>query len=211
MTVNTRSRNHNKVKDDPIPRLKESINNIQLSNNTKAKSNFAIFQEVLIHSIKLIKIGDGHTFGDRAHHHISGKKREFSDPQVWTHIFFFIGSIYSLLKLNFELSFLLLATTILSTYYHYCYEKPGILTKLESLCAKIMFVYGFSQMFFAPNIQVFISEIFLCILTLMVFVFTNFNKAYYEPWHCFMHIIPAFWGIILAKYHSPFIDLNTSF
>lgn len=156
----------------------------------------------------LLQSGDvGQIQGNRLHFHKINAKRTFSDHFIWSHVFLIIGSITAFINKIYELSVLIAFTTILSTLYHYEYEKPSYLAKLEGLSAKILFIYGACQTIFkAPFIYIKIIELFLLITTLSFFLITNIFPESYDKYHCFgLHIIPALWAIVVATYHTPFI------
>lgn len=158
-------------------------------------------------SILLQRGNVGQVQGNRIHFHTIGAKRIFSDHFIWSHAFLIIGSITAFINKIYELSVLIAFTTILSTLYHYEYEKPSYLAKLEGLSAKILFIYGACQTIFkAPFIYIKIIELFLLITTLSFFLITNIFPELYDKYHCFgLHIIPALWAIVVATYHTPFI------
>jgi len=117
----------------------------------------------------------------------------------------------------------------LSLIYHFKYEKPGILAQIEGAFAKLLFIYGVAQLFFAvsllrfcsvlffifspqPSSILFGSEMLLFALTLVIFIITNVWSKLYDPWHCLLHIIPSLWMIVVSLYHEPlFVRLLASF
>ena len=122
---------------------------------------------------------------------------------MWTHIFFVIAGWVAFQRGLFDLLFVTMIMVPLSLLYHYFYEKPGILTQLEGISAKLLFLYALCQIFFAPSTIIFSLELFFLFVTVFIYVITNIKKDYYDPWHCFMHIIPSFWSIIVSMYHKP--------
>lgn len=150
----------------------------------------------------------GQTYGIRKELHHRGARRSLTDKMVWTHLFFVIASLYSYHYRIFDLLILNTITTLLSFLYHIRYEKPGFLARLEGISAKLLFLYGFIQIFRVPNLSLALLEICCLCLTLIVFIKTNLNKDLYEPYHYFMHIIPPVWTMIVSMFHSPLFALR---
>ena len=155
--------------------------------------------------LRLLLPGEGQSYGNRASLHAINAKRGMLDPQMWTHVFFFQSMFFSYHARVLDLFMLLSITTPLSLLYHYTYEKPGRLAQLEGIAAKALFVYGVVQMFYAPNLTYRTIEFFLFLLTVVIFIGTNFQKSLYEPWHCLMHVIPPIWATVVAVAHKPLI------
>jgi hypothetical protein len=107
----------------------------------------------------------------------------------------------------YDLCTLLSLTTPLSTLYHFEFEKPGPIAKIEGLLAKTMFVYGLVQLLYAPSTFLLVAEVAFLAATLTIFLGTNLCKEYYEPWHCLMHVVPAFWAMLVACNHGPLIAI----
>ena len=162
---------------------------------------------ILTRLLLLLKPGEGQLYGNRADLHLKCATRSVCDPQIWTHLCLFSASLVALNSELYDMFTLLALTTPLSTLYHFNFEKPGIVAKAEGILAKLMFTYGVIQLFRAPNLSVLVIELVLLALVLFVFIGTNLCKKYYEPWHCFMHVIPAVWAVVLATYHTPLIAL----
>jgi hypothetical protein len=171
----------------------------KLNGNKVARKS--TFQKVLL----LLLPGEGQKFGGRTDLHLACACRDISDPQIWTHLCLFIASLFALYFQLYDLFTLLTLTTPLSTIYHFQFERPGFIARAEGILAKIMFVYGIIQLFYAPNFEILLGELLCLVLTLTVFIGTNIDKRYYEPWHSLMHVVPAAWGIIIACNHAPLI------
>jgi hypothetical protein len=155
----------------------------------------------------LFSIGDGQTFGVRSSLQKISAKRSFSDPQIWTHIFFLMDGILAVQNNRREVILLTCITAPLSFVYHYTYEKPGLLAKTESFAAKLSYIYGVIQIFKAPSIAFSEAEAFLALLTASIFVVTNVKKDLYDKWHCLMHVIPPIWVAIVIVFHAPLLDV----
>ena len=143
----------------------------------------------------------GQTYGNRIALHRQGVRRDLRDKMMWSHAFFLTASIYSYTYRLYELFILNTLTTFLSFFYHWQYEKPGIIAKLEGISAKLLFLYGVIQLFHAPSMAIALWEVGCLSLTLLVFLRTNLNKQLYEPYHFFMHIVPPIWTIIVSMFH----------
>jgi hypothetical protein len=151
----------------------------------------------------LFSIGDGQTFGVRSSLQKVSAKRSFSDPQIWTHIFFLMDGILAVQNNRREVILLTCITAPLSFVYHYTYEKPGLLARVESFAAKLSYIYGVIQIFNAPSVAFSEAEAFLALLTASIFVVTNVKKDLYDKWHCLMHVIPPIWVAIVIVFHAP--------
>jgi hypothetical protein len=162
---------------------------------------------VLLRILMLLRPGDGQQHGDRCAQHDGSKKRSAFDPQIWTHLFLLVASIAAAHNEVYDMCTLLSLTTFLSTLYHFDFEKPGLVAKIEGLLAKATFLYGIVQLCYAPTTVLLLSEILFLSATLGVFVSTNVCKQYYDPWHCLMHVVPAGWAFLIVFYHEPLISL----
>jgi hypothetical protein len=175
--------------------------------SAKPPSEEADVRRLLTQISRLLLPGEGQSYGDRHALHAQGVKRAISDPQMWTHVFFVVSAVAAFRGGLMDLFVLLTTTTVLSTFYHYRYEKPGKLAKIEGLFAKALFLYGAVQIFYAPTGLTRLIEIALMAVTIVIFIGTNLVKRLYEPWHCLMHVIPPMWALVVALYHSPLINL----
>lgn len=147
--------------------------------------------------------GGGQSHNGREELHNMGAKRKFSDPQMWTHLFFVAAAIPSYINHVYDLFALLAVVTPLSLAYHYIYEKPGLLAQIEGICAKLLFVYGAAQMFHAPSKSLLLTETGFLLGTIAIFIFTNIKPRLYDPWHCLLHIVPSLWCIVVGLNHKP--------
>ena len=124
---------------------------------------------------------------------------------MWTHIFLVVAAMVAIDRSVYDLASILVVVTPLSYLYHLTYEQPGKIAMWEGFFAKLLFCYGFYQIFQAPTMSLLITEVLLCILTLLTFLATNIRKNLYDPFHILMHIVPSVWSIIVALYHAPII------
>ena len=157
--------------------------------------------------IRLLSPGEGQSHGNRSALHLANARRKFTDPQMWTHVFFIMNGIAAY---RFKLYDLLLLTSItapLSVMYHFSYEKPGRLAQMEGTAAKALFTYGLVQIFRAPTVSLVLIESLLLLLTVVIFIGTNLKPQLYESYHCLMHIIPPVWATIVAFTHTPLIRI----
>ena len=192
--------------------LDQSLLTIEENSTKGAASTTAVLvpgndNSVLMRLIGLLSPGEGQSHGNRSALHASNTTRSMSDPQMWTHIFFFINGYMAYQNKLYDLFLLTLITTPLSMAYHYSFEKPGKLAQLEGIAAKSLFVYGLTQIFRAPTMSLALLESFFLFLTISVFIGTNFRPKLYEPYHCFMHIIPPLWATIVAVTHTPIFKM----
>jgi len=158
--------------------------------------------------IKLIApYGEGQTHGNRQHQWDMGARRELNDPQIWTHIPLVIAALIGLKHRVYDLVLLISIVTPLSLVYHMNFEKPGLLAKTEGTFAKMMFLYGIAQLFNSPIQRLLHIEIPFMIFTTAIFTATNLNKQLYDPWHCWMQIVPSLWAAVIATYHTPLIPI----
>jgi hypothetical protein len=157
--------------------------------------------------IKKFVVGQGQGHGNRKYYHENNICRCYSDPQVWTHLFFVAATFVALWTQLWEGAFLLMTISGLSTVYHYTYEKPGLVAAIEGVIMKVIFLYGFLQLFQAPTSRVLLAELILMASTIAIFMVTNMRKDLYDKYHCWMHVVPAFWGVSIALYHPSVIYL----
>lgn len=189
------------VKDasDSSPAI-EDTTSIIMNDATNQLDSKIPKRSVLSQLLNLLKPGEGQ-FQQIGRE--QGARRTFTDPQMWTHIFFIVSGFTAFRYRLYDLFILTLITTPLSLFYHYSYEKPGRLAKIEGMAAKSLFVYGSIQIFRAPNKYLVILECLLLFLTVVIFVITNLQPKLYEPYHCFMHVVPPIWITIVASTHTP--------
>ena len=153
--------------------------------------------------LRLLLPGEGQSFGDRAALQARGATRGWLDVQIWTHGFFFIPMFLALKNHLVDLFVLLAVTTPLSLLYHYTFERPGVLTQLEGVAAKLLFLYGVAQLFHAPSTAALAAETVLFLGTVAVFIATNLKQQWYDPYHCLLHVVPALWAAVVAATHKP--------
>ena len=157
--------------------------------------------------VRLLAPGEGQSYGNRTELHAAKATRKLSDPQMWTHSFFVINCIAAYQHQLFDLLLLTMITAPLSLAYHYSYEKPGVLAKMEGSAAKALFLYGLVQIFYAPSMTLKIVELFMLLLTVIIFVGTNLKPQLYESYHCLMHVVPPIWATIVAFKHTPLVRM----
>ncbi len=159
-------------------------------------------------NLKYIFVKDGHKFGGRAELHECGATRSIADPQIWTHFLFLIGGYLCFQNGLYDMLILINIVIPLSTCYHYTYEQSGFIAHVEAFSAKVLFVYGFAQLFHA-NIppMVLAGEVVLLLITVFVFVYTNIHHHHYDPWHSVLHVVSGLWSILVASFHGPLIVL----
>jgi hypothetical protein len=176
-----------------------------MTNKFKSKS---AKPKTFLENLNYIMLGDGHDFGGRSSLHECGAKRNIYDPQIYTHFIFLIGGYLCWQNGLYDMLILLNIVIPLSTSYHYTYEQPGIIAQVEAVSAKVLFAYGFCQLFY-PGVpaEILFLEISLLIATVFVFIWTNIHIDQYDPWHCLLHVASALWSILVPLYHGPLIRL----
>ena len=147
--------------------------------------------------------GGGQSHNGRAELHKTGATRKYTDPQMWTHVFFVLAGVLAFQRSMWDLLLLLTVVTPMSLLYHRTYEKPGFLAKAEGISAKVLFVYGTMQIFAAPTMTLKLIEFSFFLATVGVFVYTNLHNDLYDPWHCLMHVVPSAWSAVVAVTHVP--------
>ena len=156
--------------------------------------------------VSLICCNKGQVYGARSYLHSKNAKRCIFDQQMWTHIFLFMTGLYALHRNFLEMFIMVGITTPLSCFYHYEYERPGLIATAEGISAKLLFLYAIIQLLYAPTWHTLLFELFFFFATVVVFLGTNLRMDFYEQWHCLMHIVPAFWGIAIVLFHQPIIS-----
>ena len=185
----------------------ESIVQKQSVNSDKDMAVKSKKDSLLLRLTSLLSPGEGQSYGNRAALHAANTKRNLSDPQMWTHIFFVINGFIAFQNKLYDLFLLTLITAPLSFMYHYSYEKPGKLAQFEGTAAKALFTYGLVQILRAPTAFLTFTESLMLSLTVIIFVATNLKPKLYESYHCFMHIIPPIWATIVALTHTPLLKI----
>ena len=168
----------------------------------------APLQEKIGEVAKLLKPGEGQL--QNAKFHEMGAVRGMEDPMMWTHVFFAIGAAIAAIHGLWDMAILTTIVLPLSLAYHRSYEKPGLLTNVEGVAAKALFLYGVLQLTNCPSHGTFLVECALLVSTMTVFIATNLNKKLYEPWHALMHFIPPVWGTFVAVNHTPLVPISLS-
>lgn len=184
--------------------METTDSNIDKINDKESINHRAI--DIFLKIMKLFKpYGDGQI---KEKFHKCNLKRDITDIQIYTHICFIYGIYIANENKIYDLFLLLNIMTPLSIMYHINYEKQGLVAKIEGFFAKLLFIYGFIQLFNAKTNILICIECILMISTILVYVITNINKDLYEPYHCLMHIIPAIWAGIVAHHHPCLINLD---
>ena len=156
--------------------------------------------------VNLLKLtGKGQEFGERKSLHERNARRKWHDLQLTTHLCFLVSAWLALQNKVYDLFILLLLVTPLSVLYHYRYERSGVIARLEGFSAKLLFLYGVVQMLQPSSVLI---EYACMLLTICIFIGTNIFRSLYDPWHCLMHVIPAFWAAVVATHHPPLILLH---
>ena len=185
----------------PLSMVSNEVTSASEEEIVETKSTGNIFTNV----VSLLGPGEGQSYGDRESLHQAGATRKWTDPIMWTHICFVFAVGISMIRGLYDMALITAMVIPLSLLYHYTYEKPGTLAKVEGTMAKLLFVYGIAQIFNCPLPGIKGIEILFLLAVSGVFVGTNLNKKFYEPWHCMMHVLPPMWSIFVAAYHQPII------
>lgn len=151
----------------------------------------------------------GQKHNDREVLHRTGATRSLDDVMMYSHLPF-VGASYIAYSHNLiELAIINSITLVLSLAYHRTYEKPGKLCLAEGISAKLLFIYGFLQLFNIPSSSspslLLLSEVVCLVLTSGCFLLTNVFKHLYDKWHIGMHLVPAIWVAIVGAYHHPLL------
>jgi hypothetical protein len=165
-------------------------------------------ESILQKLVGLLHPGEGQRFGDRQTFHAIGSFRSIFDTQIYTHIPFLYAIYLAFANHLYDLFLLLTLVIPLSVAYHLTYERPGLLAQVEGFMAKMLFLYGLVQIPLAKSITLLALELVFLVITAIVFVSTNiYKETLYDSWHWLMHVVPAFWAILVAAYHSPIVVL----
>lgn len=158
--------------------------------------------------LMILPIGLGQESSSRTSKLENNERRKVNHVFMWTHVFLVMATIVSYMNQVYDLFGILFIVTPLSFVYHYMYERPGIVAKVEGFFAKLLWIYGALQIVAAPSATLIGIELVFCTLTLCTFFITNFKKQYYDPYHSLMHVIPSIWCIIVALTHQPLVDIS---
>ena len=193
-----------------IPRTMK-MSNSGSDTSSAASSSSSVLRDVNIKMLsdklnELIFTNKGQTAGNRAELFAANATRKLTDPFIYTHLYLAVSMVFCVFYSNFELFLITLTTTTLSILYHHKYERAGVISKLEGFFAKIMFLYGFFQIFYAPGLLWTVFEIMLMLTVVVSFLVTNLDHKLYDKYHNFgLHLTPAVWAAIVAWKHNPFV------
>lgn len=137
--------------------------------------------------------------------------RQWHDAQVWTHVFFVPGLVCSFFTLP-ELCLILSVVFVLSIANHVNYERDGLLSMVEGVAAKFLYVYGVAQLCHRPSQLAFMIEIMCFGWTTTTFLVTlaldlyNTSRTLWDFYHPLgMHVVPAVWVLVTAASHPPLL------
>lgn len=137
--------------------------------------------------------------------------RPANDPQIWSHVFFVPGLMLSFFR-NWELFIILSLVFVLSVANHVNYERPGLLSLVEGLAAKTLYLYGVCQMLRSPSWSTFFASFVCFYITSFIFLYSNYKNWYEtdpEKWGYYhvigLHLSPGIWIVITAIYYKPFL------
>lgn len=139
------------------------------------------------------------------------KYRGCSDAQVWTHVFFVPGLVFSFMYLT-ELFVILAVVFVLSIANHVNYEREGLLSVVEGVAAKTLYLYGIFQLCNSPSVITFFVSFLCCLVTTATFLnnlvfdlYNNFPRKW-ELYHAVgMHCAPSVWVLVTALNYSPIL------
>ena len=127
----------------PLSMVSNEVTSASEEEIVETKSTGNIFTNV----VSLLGPGEGQSYGDRESLHQAGATRKWTDPIMWTHICFVFAVGISMIRGLYDMALITAIVIPLSLLYHYTYEKPGTLAKVEGTMAKLLFVYGIAQIF----------------------------------------------------------------
>lgn len=127
------------------------------------------------------------------------KKRNLSDPIIYSHFFLVISAILSTYYINISLIVLTYPLIFLSFFYHLSNEI--LFCEAECLLAHLLFIYSSIQILYAPFFLLILTEIIFCISIIFIFIYLSFNPKYYNKYHTCQHIIASIWISLIAIYH----------
>lgn len=117
--------------------------------------------------------------------------------------------IYSFESLP-ELFCLLSIVFVLSMANHINYERAGLLSTIEQIAAKSLYVYGVVQLYRSPSLKTFITSFVCFLVTTSTFLVTLVFDLYHNnhrQWECChpigMHLAPSVWVVVTAMNHRP--------
>ena len=147
----------------------------------------------------------------RASLHAANARRSPWDPLMLpSHVGFVAGAALSLHNGLTDLAALTALTTLLSLLYHSSYERPGRLCAVESVFAKLLFLYGAAQLVLqaaALPRPFLLVECACLVVTAGVFFYTNLRRESYDRWHWLLHVVPSLWVSVVASGHAPLLTL----
>ena len=138
--------------------------------------------------------------------------RSWTDFQITSHLLFVLAIMLSVCRQFYELVFMTSTVIFFSVWYHKNREEFGVISCIDSFCAKAFYVYALVQMSRSPSSVIFCVDAIFALVTGMCFIATHLNNdpALYAWIHPLgLHVCPGIWTLFVVATHEPII-LNGS-
>lgn len=134
------------------------------------------------------------------------KHRTLRDFQVSSHLLFLWGIYHALLNQIYELALLESMVVVLSILFHINHERESPIAMADRVCARLLFLYGMVQMFYAPSDLLLAVEALLAGATAGIWRFCIMFPEYNERLHPLgLHICPGLWSVVVAAKHEALV------
>ena len=134
--------------------------------------------------------------------------RSWMDFQITSHLIFVLAIMLSVCRQFYELAFMTSTVLFFSVWYHKNREEFGLISCLDSFCAKSYFLYALVQMSRSPSTAVFGVNALFALVTSACFVTTHLNndpQLYARIHPLGLHICPGIWTLFVVCTYEPIL------
>jgi len=134
--------------------------------------------------------------------------RSWIDFQITSHILFVLAIMLSICQQFYEVAFMTSTVIFFSVWYHKNREVFGVISCIDSVCAKAFYIYALVQTSRSPSAPIFFLNAAFALVTIICFIATNLNgdPRLYAWVHPFgLHVCPGIWTSFVVMTHEPII------
>lgn len=130
--------------------------------------------------------------------------RRWRDANIVSHVFFVPAVAVCVWRgAVLELAALQSVVMALSVLNHRNYERPGVLSVVEGLAAKSLFVYGVAQTAQSPSAGMLGWNCACATMTMAIWLLQLAVPRLWDPWHWIgLHLVPGLWSAGVALFHD---------
>ena len=134
--------------------------------------------------------------------------RSWIDFQITSHFLFVLAIMLSVCREFYEVSLMTSTVMFFSVWYHRNREVFGVVSLIDSVCAKAFYIYALVQTSRSPSAPVFFLNAAFAIVTSACFIATHLDgdPRLYAWVHPFgLHVCPGIWTSFVVMTHEPII------